>query len=126
MKYFKLLFKLLKLFIIIIILSSIGCFIYVKTSPKMDFNKWVCRMLVELIVLDMEQNTVFSPIPICSLKMISKRIPKVNKTLPITIEIFKNFLWSISLLINWDATKNRPKRPKNIMSLPFEDPIKNK
>ena len=38
MKYFKLLFKLLKLFIIIIILSSIGCFIYVKTSPKIIIN----------------------------------------------------------------------------------------
>jgi hypothetical protein len=32
----------------------------------------------------------------------------------------------MSFLINWDNIKNKPKRPKNIMSFPLDDPIKNK
>ena len=83
-------------------------------------------MLVELMVLDMAQNTVLSLMPICSLNMISKRIPKTNKTAPIIIEIFRYFVTSISLSITWDKIRNNPTRPKNIMSFPFEDPIKNK
>ena len=83
-------------------------------------------MLVELIVLDMAQNTVLSLMPICSLNMISKSMPKTNKTVPIIIEIFKYLVTSIFLLINWDKIRNNPKIPKNMMSFPFEDPIKNK
>ena len=83
-------------------------------------------MLVELMVLDMAQNTVLSLMPICSLNMISKRIPKTNKTAPIIIEIFRYFVTSISLSITWDKIRNNHTKPKNIMSFPFEDPIKNK
>ena len=32
----------------------------------------------------------------------------------------------MSFLIIWDNIRNRPKRPKNIMSFPLEDPIRNK
>ena len=81
-------------------------------------------MLVELIVLDIEQNTVLSPIPICSLNITSKRMPKINKTLPITIDILRYFVVSMSFLINWDKIRNNPNNPKNIISFPFEDPIK--
>ena len=83
-------------------------------------------MLVELMPLVIEQNIVLSPMPICSLKITSSKIPKINKTAPITIEIFKYLVVSMSFLINWDNIKNNPKRPKNIMSFPFDDPIKNK
>ena len=54
MKYFKLLFKLLKLFIIIIILSSIGCFIYVKTSPKIIINS-----ANNIVLYDKDNNSFF-------------------------------------------------------------------
>lgn len=101
-----------------------GPIILTKTLPKMDFNKCVCKMLVELIELLMEQKTVLSSIPIWVLNIISKAIPKTNKTEPITIEIFKYLVTSISFLIVWDNIKNNPKRVKNIMSLPFEDPIR--
>ena len=83
-------------------------------------------MLVELIVLDMAQNTVLSLMPICSLNMISKSMPKTNKTVPIIIETFRYLVTSIFLLITWDKIRNSPKIPKNMMSFPFEDPIKNK
>ena len=83
-------------------------------------------MLVELIPFVMEQNTVLSLMPICSLKMTSKAIPKINKTAPITIEIFRYLVVSISFLTACDNIKIKPKRPKNIMSLPLDDPIKNK
>ena len=92
----------------------------------MDFNRWVCNMLVELMPLVMEQKTVLSPIPICNLKITSSKIPKINKTTPKIIEIFKYFLVFMFFLINCDKIKNKPKRPKNIMSLPLDDPIKNK
>ena len=32
----------------------------------------------------------------------------------------------MSLSMTWDNIKNNPKSPKNIMSFPFEDPIRNK
>ena len=83
-------------------------------------------MLVELMPLVIEQKTVLSLMPICNLNMISKIMPEINKTAPITIEIFKYFVVSISFLVNWDNIKNNPKRPKNIMSFPLDDPIKNK
>ena len=59
-------------------------------------------MLVELMELVMLQKTVLSPIPSCSLKMISKIIPEINKTTPNIIEIFKYFSSSLSLLNNCD------------------------
>ena len=83
-------------------------------------------MLVELMPLVMEQNTVLSPMPICILKITSNRMPKVNITAPKTIEIFRYFVVSMSFLIIWDNIRNRPKRPKNIMSFPLDDPIRNK
>lgn len=83
-------------------------------------------MLVELMPFVIEQNTVLSPMPICNLKITSSIIPKINKTAPKPIEIFKYFVVSISFLITWDNIRNKPKRPKNIMSLPFDEPIKNK
>ena len=83
-------------------------------------------MLVELMPLVMEQNTVLSPMPICILKITSNRMPKVNITVPKTIEIFRYFVVSMSFLIIWDNIRNRPKRPKNIMSFPLDDPIRNK
>lgn len=83
-------------------------------------------MLVELIELDMEQNTVLSPMPICILNMISKTMPKMSKTEPISRDIFKYLVTSISFFISCDKIINNPKRPKNIMSLPLEDPIKNR
>ena len=83
-------------------------------------------MLVELMPLVIEQNIVLSPMPICSLKITSSKIPKINKTAPKPIEIFKYLVVSMSFLISWDNIKNNPKRPKNIMSFPFDDPIKNK
>ena len=58
--------------------------------------------------------------------MISKSMPKTNKIVPIIIEIFRYLVTSIFLLINWDKIRNSPKIPKNMMSFPFEDPIKNK
>lgn len=76
--------------------------------------------------LVIEQNTVLSLIPICILKITSSKIPKINKTPPKIIEIFKYLLESMSFLINWDNIKNKPKRPNNIMSFPLDDPIKNK
>jgi len=82
-------------------------------------------MLVELIVLDMAQKIVLSLIPICNLKITSRTIPKISKTLPITIEIFKYFVGSNSLLTSWGNIMNTPKRPKNMMSFPFDDPIRN-
>ena len=91
----------------------------------MDFSKWVCRMLVVLIVFVMDAKIVFSLIPICSLNTTSKRIPKTNVAKPITIEIFRYLVVSISLSITWEAIKNTPKRPKNMMSFPLDDPIKN-
>ena len=50
-------------------------------------------------------------------------MPKLNKTVPKTIEIFRYFVVSMSFSITWDNIRNKPKRPKNIMSFPFEDPI---
>lgn len=58
--------------------------------------------------------------------MTSKRFPKISKTAPITIDIFKYLVTSISLGIVWDKINSNPKRPKNMMSFPFDDPIKNK
>lgn len=83
-------------------------------------------MLVELMPLVIEQKTVLSPMPICILNNTSKNMPEINKTVPKTIETFKYLLMSTSFLINWDNIRNKPKRPKNIMSLPLEDPIKNR
>lgn len=83
-------------------------------------------MLVEVMDLPMLQKTVLSPIPSCSLKMTSKRIPEINKTPPNIIEIFKYFSSSLFLLNIWDNIKNSPKSPKNIISFPFDEPIKNK
>ena len=103
-----------------------GPIIWVIASPKMDFNRWVCNMLVELMPFVMEQNTVLSPMPICSLKITSSKIPKINKTTPNAMEIFRYLVISMSFLISCEDIKNKPKRPKNIMSFPFEDPIKNK
>jgi hypothetical protein len=94
--------------------------------PKMALSRWVCKMLVELMVVDIEQNTVLSAMPICILKMISKRIPKANKATPRTIEIFRYFVESVFLSITWDNIKNRPVNPKKIMSFPLDDPIKNR
>ena len=111
---------------VLMLFSIKGPIILVMTSPKMDFRRWVCKMLVELMPFVIEQNTVLSLIPICSLKITSKIIPKINKTALITIEIFKYLVVSISFLITWDKINNKPKIPKNIMSLPLEDPIKNK
>jgi hypothetical protein len=51
-------------------------------------------------------------------------MPKINKTPPSSIEIFKYLVVSISFLITWDNIKSKPKRPKNIMSFPLDDPIK--
>ena len=82
-------------------------------------------MPVELIVFDMEQKTVLSFIPSCNLKTISRTIPKISSAEPITIETFRYFVGSKSFLITWDNIKNKPKRPKNMMSFPFEDPIRN-
>ena len=53
-------------------------------------------------------------------------MPKISETVPKTIEIFKYFVSSISFLIVWDNIKNKPRRPKKIMSFPLDDPIKNK
>lgn len=83
-------------------------------------------MLVELMPLVIEQKTVLSPMPICILNNTSKNMPETNKTVPKTIETFKYLVLSISFLINWDNIRNKPKRPKNIMSLPLDDPIKNR
>ena len=102
-----------------------GPITFAKISPKIDFIRWVCRMLVELIPCVMDAKMEFKDIPICSLKIISIRIPKVNKITPVTMDNFRYFVASISFLITWDIIKNSPKRPKNIMSFPFEDPIKN-
>lgn len=82
-------------------------------------------MLVELIVLDIAQKIVLSLILICNLKITSRAIPKISKALPITIEIFKYFVGSNSLLTSWGNIMNTPKRPKNMMSFPFDDPIRN-
>lgn len=82
-------------------------------------------MLVELMPFAIEQKTVFRFIPICSLKMISNMIPQINRTHPTTMDIFRYFVESISFLINWGTIKNNPKRPKNMMSFPLEDPIRN-
>ena len=76
--------------------------------------------------LVMEQNTVLSPIPICILKITSSIMPKTNKAVPNAIDIFRYLVESTSFLIICDNIKNKPKRPKNIMSFPFDDPIKNK
>lgn len=81
-------------------------------------------MLVELMVLLIEQKTVLSPMPICNLNITSSKIPEINKTAPITMEIFKYLVVLMSFFITWDKIKNKPKRPKNIMSFPFDDPIK--
>ena len=69
---------------------------------------------------------VLSFIPICSLNNTSSKIPEINKTAPVIIETIKYLVVSISFLIDWDKIKNNPTRPKNIMSFPFDDPIKNR
>ena len=81
-------------------------------------------MLVELIVLDIAQKIVLSLIPIWNLNMTSRMIPHISKTQPITIEIFRYLVGSNSLLTSWGNIINTPKRPKNIMSFPLDDPIK--
>ena len=81
-------------------------------------------MLVELIVLVIEQNTVLSAMPICSLKITSSKMPKINKTNPKKMETFKYLVVLMSFLIVCDNIKNKPKRPKNIMSFPLDEPIK--
>ena len=83
-------------------------------------------MLVELIVLDMAQKIVLSLMPISNLNRTSRIIPHISKSQPITIEIFRYFVGSNSLLTSWGSIMNNPKRPKNIMSFPFDDPIKNR
>ena len=81
-------------------------------------------MLVVLIVLVMDAKMVLSFMPILSLNTISKTIPKINKTEPVIIDTFKYFVVSMSFLIVWDSIINNPRRPKNIMSFPLDDPIK--
>ncbi len=83
-------------------------------------------MLVELIELVMEQKTVLSLMPIFNLKSISRMMPNVNVTAPMTIENFRYFVVSMSFSIIWDIIRNKPKRPKKIMSFPLDDPIKNR
>lgn len=83
-------------------------------------------MLVVLIELVIEAKIVLSLMPIWSLNNTSKNIPKANVTEPITIEIFRYLVVSISFLISCDNIKNSPNNPKKIMSFPFEDPIKNR
>ena len=95
---------------VLMLLPTTGPIILLITSPKMDFRRWVCKMLVELIPFVMEQNTVLSLMPICSLKMTSKAIPKINKTAPITIEIFRYLVVSISFLTVCDNIKIKPKK----------------
>ena len=102
-----------------------GPIIWVKTAPRMDFNRWVCRMLVELMPLVIDTKTVLSFIPISNLNNISRITPEINKTLPVMIEITRYLVESISFLIICDEIKNIPKKPKNIMSFPLEEPIKN-
>ncbi len=53
-------------------------------------------------------------------------MPEINKTAPITIEIFKYLVVFMSFLIVGDKINNNPKMPKNIMSFPLDDPIKNR
>lgn len=48
----------------------------------------------------------------------------MSKIHPRTIDIFKYFVTSTFLGITCDKIKNNPKRQNNIMSFPFEDPIK--
>lgn len=82
-------------------------------------------MLVVLIVLVIEQKIVLSFIPIFHLNRISRRIPQINKTHPIIIDVFRYFSELKSLLMSWGIIKNNPRRLKNMMSFPLEDPIKN-
>ena len=82
-------------------------------------------MLVVLIELVIDTKMVLSFIPICNLNRTSRRIPEINVTKPIKIEITKYLVVSISFLITLDNIKNNPKRPKKIMSFPLDDPIKN-
>ena len=81
-------------------------------------------MLVELMPLVIDTKMVLSFIPICSLNKTSSRIPEINKTVPVMIEITRYLVVLISFLIVWDNIKNKPKRPKNIISFPLDDPIK--
>lgn len=83
-------------------------------------------MLVVLIVLVIDAKIVLSFMPICSLNMTSKIIPQINVTKPITMEMARYLVVSISFLIAWDNIRNNPKRPKKIMSFPLDDPIRNK
>ena len=73
----------------------------------------MCKILVELMVFVMEQNTVLSLMPICNLKITSSNIPKINNNEPVIIEIFKYLLVSISLSIACDNIKNNVKHNYN-------------
>ena len=91
----------------------------------MDFNKWVCRMLVEEMLFPITINIVLRPIPIWYLKKTSNNIPKIKVIEPRTIVIFKYLSASMfNPLNNCVDIKKTPINPKNIMSFPLDDPIK--
>ena len=112
---------------VLISLCMNGPIIFVITSPKMDFNRWVCKMLVDEMLLPIVMKMVLRPIPIWYLNSTSKRIPEINVIEPKIIDIFKNLSESIFNPLNICVEiKNSPISPKNMMSFPLEDPIKNR
>ena len=69
----------------------------VTASPKMDFSRWVCKILVlaacELSLI----KVTFNGIPKDCLNRISAIIPEISKRHPTQIAIFKYLSESISL-----------------------------
>ena len=112
---------------VLISLSMNGPIRLVMTSPKMDFSRWVCRILVDEMLFPIVMKIVLRPIPIWYLNKTSRRIPNINVMEPNASVIFKYFSESIlKPLNNWVEIKKNPINPKNIMSFPLDDPIKNK
>ena len=101
--------------------------ILVNSSPKMDFSTCVCKMLVDVTVFCAVMKMVLRPIPNWYLNRTSKRIPAINVIEPMIMEIFRNLSESIfKSLNNCVEIKKRPINPKNSISFPLDDPIKNK
>ena len=93
----------------------------------MDFNTWVCKMLVDETVFCVVMKMVLKPIPSWYLNRTSTRIPAISVMEPKIIEILRNLSEStFKSLNNCVEIKKRPINPKNIISFPLEDPIKNK
>ena len=84
-------------------------------------------MLVDEMLFPMLMKIVLRPITIWYLNMTSKSIPAISVIEPKTIDIFRYFLELNSYLVkSWLNIKKKPIIAKNMMSLPLDDPIKNK